>query len=169
MPVNTVTTFIRDTLNGTVLPLALGNLEAVISPVNPGDGAGATAYIWGSHGVEKRQTVPRAQHADLSTGGNKTLTHSCDVWLVWFGSSEEDQIDLMFPAILDTVMGVLRNVQMLDATQHAHDPVTGQLSNLLNMGENMTWDYGPVRATADQRWWRYDAVINVEVVEIIQA
>jgi hypothetical protein len=58
---------------------------------------------------------------------------------------------------------------MLDVTQHAHDPINGQLSNLLNVGENMSWQQGPVRATADQRYLRYDAVITVEVIEIIQA
>lgn len=161
--------YLERQLNGLALPIGLGNLNAFVQPPPADDGSGANAYIWASGGDEKRLTVPRAQHGDLSTGGDKTLTHRPNVWLTWFGDQDSPQVGIQFPAIIDFVMGVLRNVEMLDVTQHAHDPITGQLSNLLNVGENMSWEYGPVRAVVDQRYLRYDAVLTLEVIEIIQA
>jgi hypothetical protein len=170
MPLNTVQHYLQGVLDQLVLPLGIGTLDAYITPPNPRDNVtDPAAYIWGSHGDESRLTVPRAQHGDLASGGDKTLAHRTDVWLTWFGEADNPQVDQQFPAIVDAVLAVLRNVEMLDQTQHAQDPVTGQLSNLLNVGENMTWEYGPVRATADQRYLRYDAQITVEVIEIIQA
>lgn len=169
MPINTVQQFVKQRLDGMVLPLGLGNLDAFIAPPNPRDDPQPAAYVWGSHGDEKRLTVPRATYGNFASGGDKTLTHRIDVWLVWFTSSEDPQQDIQFPAVIDAVMNVLRNAELVDASQHERDPVTGQLSQLLNMGEHMTWDYGPIRATADQRYMRCDAVINVEVEEVIQA
>lgn len=177
MPLATVQTYLKGQLDGLNLPLGMGNLTAVIQPPADGenltgDGSSAVAYIWSSAGDESRRnagTVPRAQHGNLASGGNKTLEHRCNIWLVWFGDQEASNVDVAFPGIIDFVMGVLRNVEMLDVTQHAHDPINGQLSNLLNVGENMSWEYGPVRATTQQRYLRYDALINVEVIEIIQA
>lgn len=171
MGIATVQSYLRGVLDGIPLPLGAGALDAVITPPNPDDDAGAkaTAYIWGSHGVESRLTVPRAQHGNLATGGDKQTAHNVDVWLIWFGQAPAPNVDSQFPSIVDAVLAVLRNVPMLDQTQHAVDPVTGQLSNLLNVGENMSWEYAPVRATADQRILRYDAQITVEVIEIFQA
>lgn len=172
MPINTVQVFIRDRLNGLILPRGLGTLDAYIVPPNPRDDASPGAYVWGSHGEESRLTVPRAQFGNLATGGDKTLRHRVDVWLTWFGPSEDPMLDLQFPSIIDAVMGVLRNTPLVDAaanTQHVTDPVTGQLSQLLNLGEDQSWDYGPVRATADQRMLRFDANINTSVDEIIQS
>jgi hypothetical protein len=170
VPIATVQTYLKGVLDQMVLPLGLGVLDAFITPPNPRDNdTTPAAYVWGSHGDESRLTVPRAAHGSLATGGDKTLSHRADVWLTWFGSSEGSDIDVQFPAVVDAVMGVLRNVAMLDQTQHAADPVTGQLSNLLNVGEVMSWEYGPVRATADQRYLRFDAQITVDVIEIIQA
>jgi hypothetical protein len=171
MPINTIQVFLRDTLSGLVLPLGLGNLTSVISPPNPGDGTDATAYIWGSSGREARMALPRGQFSDPSgTGGEKRIIHNPNVWLVWFGSSEETNIDVEFPAIVDAVMATIRNAPLTDASQHSSDPVTGALSQVLAVGENMSYEYGPVRGTtADQRIWRFDAQLTVEVVEVIQA
>lgn len=169
MPVVTVQQYLKDRLNGLALPIGLGNLTAQVRPPAADDGTGANAYVWGSAGDEARQTFPRAQHLELPSGGNKMLTHRTNVWLVFFADQDAPNADLQFPAIVDFVMATLRNVEMLDQTQHAQDPITGQLSNLLNVGENMSWEQGPVRATAEQRYLRYDGLVNVEVIEIIQA
>jgi len=169
MPLNTVQVYLKSVLDQMVLPQGLGALDAFITPPNPRDDPEPAIYIWGSHADEARMTVPRAVHGNLATGGDKAITHRVDCWLTWFESSEDLNVDSNFPAILDAVLAVLRNVEMLDATQHATDPVTGQLSHLLNVGENMSWEYGPVRAVADQRLLRFDAQITVEVIEVIQA
>lgn len=174
MPLNTVMTYLKDTLDGLELPLDLGSLRALIAPAPLGDdGTIPAVYIWGSSGTEGRKldggTVPRAQHGNLASGGNKILEHNVSCWLVWLSPNDDPLIDVQFPAIIDTIMGRLRNVTMLDATQHARDPLNGQLSNLLDVGENMTWDFPTVRAVTDSQYWRWDTQITVNVVEIIQA
>lgn len=172
MPINTVQQYVKSHLDGMNLPLGLGQVQAYITPPNPGEAVTPQVFIWGSHGDETRLTVPRAEYQALSTGGDKTLVHRLDVWVVWFGSTEEPTADAAFPAVIDALMGVLRNMPLVDAagnTQHLTDPVTGQLSQIVKLGENMSWDYGPVRAVADQRYLRYDALINCEVTEIIQS
>ena len=52
-------------------------------------------------------------------------------------------------------------------TASDHDP--NPISQLLNIGERMSWEYAPVRAVADQRFLRYDARLTIEIEEIIQA
>jgi len=172
VPINTVQQRLLSILDGLPLPRSLGVLSAFISPPNPNvDAMEPCAYIWGSRGVEERLSVPRAQPGNLSTGGDKTITHQVDIWLVWFGSSEpDDLIDQQFPSVIDAVTACLRNTELLDAvTISAVDPMTGQQSDLLAVGEHMSWEYAPVRAVADQRFFRYDAQVTCEVVEVIQA
>jgi hypothetical protein len=170
MPLNTVQTYLKGVLNGVIMPLDLGTLDAVIAPPNPEDDVvNPMAYIWGSRGAERRESVPRAVPGDLSTGGWKILEHDVDIWLVWFGAADDQFADQQFPSVIDAVCAVLRNVAILDQTQHATDPVTGQQSDLLNVGENLSWEYAPVKAVADQRYLRYDAQIGVSITEYFQA
>jgi hypothetical protein len=169
MPLNTVQHYLKGVLDNVALPLDLGTLEAFIQPPNPNLDNAAGVYIWGSRGDEQRMTVPRAKPGDLSTGGEKGLTHSVDAWIIWLGPAVHPLQDVLFPAVVDTIMAVLRNTPILDGTQYCPDPVTGQLSQLLNVGERMSWEYAPVRAVADQRFLRYDARLTIEIEEIIQA
>lgn len=169
MPINTVQYYLKGILDQVQLPLDLGTLSAFIQPPNPGDGTSPGVYIWGSRGDESRMTVPRAQPGDLTTGGEKGVQHNVDAWIIWLGPANHPQQDVQFPAVIDTIMAVLRNTPILDGTQYCPDPVTGQLSQLLNVGERMNWEYAPVRAVADQRYLRYDARITIEIEEIIQA
>lgn len=156
-------------LDQLVLPLDLGTLTAYIAPPNPGEAAEPAIYIWGSTADERRDSIPRAAPGDLSTGGWKVITHRVSMWLIWFGPSDDTNADVLFPAALDAVCATLRNVPILDQTQHASDPVTGQVSDLLNVGEQLSWEYAPVRATADQRYLRYDAQITAVIQEWFQA
>ena len=175
MPINTVQQFLRGLLDG--LPLNIPGvlpdtnvLNAFITPPNPNDDARPGAYIWGAHGDEKRLAVPRAQPGQLSSGGDKQATHNVSIWLVWFGPGADPDADQQFPSIIDAVIGCLRNAQLHDAvTQLVSDPLTGQQSALLDVGENMSWEYAGVRATADQRYLRFDAIVTVDIVEIFQA
>jgi hypothetical protein len=169
MPINTVQEFLRVTLQQLALPLGLGALQAYITPPNPGDGTVPTAYIWGSRGDENRLALPRARPGVLTSGGTKNLVHQVDIWVVWHGDGDNPSIDRYFPAMVDAVLAKLRNVSLSDGATHQADPTTGTLSNILDVGERMTWEYGPVRATDDQRTLRFDAQITVEIHETIQA
>jgi hypothetical protein len=95
--------------------------------------------------------------------------HDLDVWLVWFGSSEDPKVNQSFPVLIDVVMATLRNTPLLDQNSYLVDPVTGQESNLLDLGERMSHEYAPVRATADQRYLRFDARVTVSAEEWFRA
>lgn len=169
MPLNTCQQYLYTQLNGLNLPLGLGQLEAFIMPLPANDSANAGAYIYGSHHDEVRKAVPRARPGVLSSGGLKELTWQLDVWLLWFGEFDEPNVDLQFPSIVDFVCATLRNAPLVQAADHAQDPVTGQLSQLLAVGERLSSTMPPPRAVADQALWRYDAAITCEIIEEIQA
>jgi len=48
------------------------------------------------------------------------------------------------------------------------DPATGLTSSVYNVGETQKYRTG-VEATADERWLRYDALIQCSVWELINA
>lgn len=174
MSLNSVQLFVKNTLDGMLLPLQLGNLTAYISPPDQSDGTEAGAYVWGSRGDESRRATPRAQPNDLPSGAWKCAEHHLDIWLIWIGSIEDPntdprEVDQQFPLIIDAVRAKLRNTPLLDYAGVLTDPVTGEVSHLLNLGEQISWDYAPVRAVADQRLRRYDAQLTCSAEEWFQA
>ena len=81
-------------------------------------------------------------------------------------SNNGRQADPVFPAIVDTVMMALRYSQ--PNPYKATDPATGLTSDVYNVGESIRYRTG-VEATADERWLRYDALLQVTVWELINA
>jgi hypothetical protein len=67
---------------------------------------------------------------------------------------------------VDTVMLALRYSQPNPA--EITDPATNLTSTIYNVGESMRYRVG-VEATNDERWLRYDALLQVSVWEIINA
>ena len=171
MPIVTAQQHLLSLLTDYPLPQDIGVLRTYIMPLNPNADAAADpqAFIWGGTGDEARLTVPRAEPGNLASGGDKQLIHQIDIYLVMFLADDDADNGTDGPAMVDAVMALLRNTALLDATQHAKDPITGQLSNLLNIGENMSYQQGTLRALADQRMLRFDALVTCEVIEIIQA
>lgn len=170
MGLNTVLTYLKGQLDQLPMPFDLEPLNAFVSP--PPFGADLLTpgvYLWGSNGDESRATVPRAQHLTLSSGGHKHLEHRPSCWVAWAWENDDDNADMMFPGICDAIMACLRNLALLDATQHAQDPITGQLSNLLDVGERMSWDWPPVRSLEETRYRRYDFQLTLNLIEVIQA
>ena len=127
-------------------------------------------YIWPSDGTENRSselggTVPRNTGPGTASG-TKGLLHQFDVYVTWFSSNNGKQADPVFPAIVDTVMLALRYSQ--PNPYEATDPATGLTSSISNVGEVMRYRTG-VEATNDERFLRYDALIQVSVWEQIRA
>jgi hypothetical protein len=147
--------------------LNLGTLTAVITPPDPGEGTEPTAYVWGSVGDENRQSMPRHQPGKYGTGGFKIIDHTIDVWLIYCAYAEDEIIDSSFPAVIDAVCAILRDTLM--PTPDIVDSITGMKSNVLKVGEHITWDYAPVHTLQDQRMLRYTARLMVELKEKIQA
>ena len=169
MPIVAVQTYIQNLLDGLIMPGGAGNLVAYITPPDPNQETDLpTAYIWPSDGDESRDpakggTVPRNTGINTDSG-YKVYLHHMDVYLIWNGQDDDPQADAWFPGMVDAVMLVLRTSQ--DPVP-AQDSWTGGMSTLIDVGENMSYRI-TLRSLADQRYNRYDALISLEVIEIMQ-
>lgn len=138
-----------------------------ITPPDPKEDAQqAAAYVWPASGAERRRSIPR--NTGIGTPAAwKDHVHQVQIYLVWFAGDDEPDIDSAFPTVLDAVEQALRTSTPNPA--YATDPVTGEITQLVDIGENLTYELVPVHALADQRWNRYDARITVSVLEEFQA
>ena len=167
----TVQSFLLSLLDSLELPYGIPAAKAYITPPDPRVQAKVPAiYIWPSDGTENRSselggTIPRNTGPGTASG-TKGLLHQFDVYVTWFSSNSGRQQDPVFPAIVDTVMLALRYSQ--PNPYQATDPATNLTSTIYNVGETMRYRIG-VEATADERWLRYDSLIQVSCWEIINA
>jgi hypothetical protein len=169
VPFNTVHSYLQRMLDGTQIPGTAGVIEAFIAPPDPETEPTPKAYIWGTTGSEDRMASPRVpENGDISQAGWKEINHLTDVWLAWFSDEESDvrTLDVAFPAVVDYLAKILR--ESPDPVK-VSDPLTGMDSELLDIGERMTMDMYPPRATADQRIWRYDAKFQLVILEVFQS
>ena len=153
------------------MPYNVPAAEAFVTPPDPRVKAKVPAiYIWPADGQENRSselggTIPRNTGPGTSSG-TKGLHHQFDIYVTWFSANNGRQADPVFPAIVDTVMMALRYSQPNPV--ELTDPATQLTSTVYNVGEDQKYRIG-VEATADERWLRYDSLLNVAVWEVIQA
>ena len=163
--------FLLSILNGLEMPYSVPAAEAFITPPDPRVKAKVPAiYIWPSDGQENRSgelggTIPRNTGPNTPSG-TKGLSHQMDIYITWFSANQGRQADPVFPAIVDTVMAALRYSQPNPA--ELTDPATGLTSTVYNVGEQIKYRVG-IEATADERWLRYDSLLQVTCWEIINA
>jgi hypothetical protein len=163
--------YLLSLLDGLELPYSVPAAKAYITPPDPRVQAKVPAiYIWPSDGIENRSselggTVPRNTGPGTASG-TKGLQHQMDVYVTWFSANSGTQADPKFPAIVDCVMMALRYA--MPNPYEATDPATNLTSSIYNTGETMRYRTG-VEATADERWLRYDALIQVTIWEEINA
>lgn len=165
----------RGLLDGVALPGNAGQrIEAFIKPPDPEiTQANPHAYVWASRGPENRNSGSRSpapagapQYQPTARSGWKILKHTIEVYLTWFDDNSDPQADSSFPLVIDMAMMVLRTCKMpMDIV----DPATGLACQLINLGENMSYEYVPVRSTASQRLQRQDALVTAPVEEWVQA
>lgn len=171
MPLNTVTTYLLDLLNGLPLPGPAGqygNLATYITPPDPGQLEVPSAYLWPSTGRETRLTSPRANSSpQVIEPGWKRLDHKLELWISWTGGADDDTADTNFTAVVDAVMAALRpSPDPVVAT----DPVTGVISSVtIGVGEHMTYDVAVPHTLDDERYLRYDARLTLDVLEMFQS
>jgi hypothetical protein len=169
MSLNSTQLYIQGLVQGLQPPGGTGiqgPVEALITPYDPDESGLPRIYVWPSNGPESRLAWPRNTGPGTPAGWKQTR-HSVQLFLVWFDDSDADaDIDINFPALIDYVMFTLRT-----CTDPAPvtDPFDGSPSWLLDIGEDMTYEYVPPRSTADQRMLRYDAKITCPVTEYFQA
>jgi len=174
MPVASTVAYVRDLLNGQSLPGGGGRLDAFVAPPDPKtDSTNPAAYVWMSRGATRRVSGPRSvpppnlwQATANGPRGWKKMTHNISIWITWFDDNSDAQADSTFPTVLDWVMMMLETCHM---PQDILDPSTGSVSaQIINLGQNLEYEWGPVRSTASQREQRQDALITAPTEEWVQ-
>lgn len=168
MGVNTVLQGIYGIVNGLIVPGTAGVLEAFIMPVDPRDDPPPAIYLWSSSGDESRESLPRSgvPGTPPSFSGWKEINHRVTAYLTWFQDNSDPAADVAFPSVVDVTMQALRSSTN---PLYTNDPQTGAPSDLVDIGERMTYTLVPPRAVADQRYLRCDAQIIIPVLEVFQA
>lgn len=171
MPIASTLAYVKGLLNG--LPMPGDNVPALAAYITPPDPDTETqiptAYVWPGDGDEDRNgsragTVPR-NTGPGTYSGFKGLEHSLSVYVVWFAADDQPDIDSQFPGIVDAVMFAFRT-SADPAT--AVDPYTSQETTLIDVGEKMTYRI-ELRSLVNQAYNRYDALVGLTVLEVIQA
>jgi hypothetical protein len=168
IPLNSTQLYIKGMLDGLIVPGNSLPLQAYITPEDPRDDENPAAYIWPSTGDENRQAVPRVG-ADIynpSEAGWKTMNHQMSVWVTWFNDDGDPNPDISFPAVIDVIMYTLRSSANPAVV---YDPLTALPSQLIDVGERMTYHMAGVRTAADQRFLRYDAELTLSIIEELQS
>ena len=170
MSINAAQVYVQQLLDQLPMPGALPNLAAYITPPDPNVEAEIpTAYVWPSTGDESRDaskggTVPRNTGPGTPSGW-KNIEHMMDIWVVWFGSDDDPQSDIMFPGVVDAIMKCLRTSPERPL---AIDPWTQDQCWLVDIGEKMNYRI-TLRALDDQRYNRYDGLVTLNFYEVFQA
>jgi hypothetical protein len=175
MPVATTLAFVKSLLDGQNIPgPAGGRMDAFINAPDPKeDSRNPAAYIWLTRGGIRRKSGPRSappanrtQYTAQSPAGWKIYTHNVSIWVTWFDENTDAGADSAFPTVLDWTMMMLETCKM---PQDITDPSTGSaLSTLINLGQNMDYEYIPARSVLSQRYHRQDALITAPTEEWIQ-
>lgn len=165
MTINATLQHAKTLLDGLAIPGQTTALTAFVAPppVNDDQAGPPAVYVWAADGTEGRQAVPRGT---APAAGWKTTQHILSLWVTWFDAADAADADVAFPAVMDAILQALRS--SADPAE-VTDPLTSAASNLVDLGEDMTWTYVPPQALADQRWLRYDAEIKTTVTEEFQA
>jgi hypothetical protein len=171
LPITSTLQYLKAQLNGLAMPGGIPNMAAYITPPDPNVEADIpTCYIWPTKGREQREsgrggTIPR-NTGPQTPSGTKPITHMIDLFVVYFGADDDPAADSTFPGIVDAVMYALRTDPEDPAV--VTDPWTGQQSQLIDVGETMSYEI-VISAVEDQRYNRYDSLIIAEIMELIQA
>ena len=144
-----------------------GAIQALITPLDPDvnpDGV-PRVYVWPATGPESRRAQPR-NTGPGTLAGWKQFRHGLHIFLLWMDVPQDATADVNFPALIDYVMGVLRTSP--NPAQFT-DPETGGTSQMVNLGEDMSYEFVPPRTLEEQETRRYDAWIKCSLQELFQA
>lgn len=175
MPLNSVQLYVQGLLNGLSIPAPAGGtpsaLEAYITPPTVEELDGPRAYIWGGRQRVTRQTAPRQQPGNPSTGGFKHFAYTIDIYLSYLTNPDDANLDQEFPLFVDAVLAQLWTTAMpvsISATGSVVPPGTAGASQILEVGEQWELEYPPERTPATMRMLYYTARIGMEIYEAVQ-
>jgi len=176
MPLQSVCAYLKGLLDGIPMPGGVPNLVAYITPpaVDEEPNGEPRAYIWPASFEESRNpqregTVPRALAMPVPgvspNSGFKPIDHSIHIYVIYDQANDDQQADSLFPGIIDAINWVLRvSTDVAVAT----DEYTGLQSALMDVGESINGSVA-VRALDSQRMYRYDCLLILPVMELIQS
>ena len=179
MPINSTCQYIKGLLDQLPMPGGAPPLNVFITPPPAYDNplGAPTAYVWPASGEENRNpsrggSVPRALSkpnpalTEFSPGsGFKSIDHVIHVYVVWDQANDEEQADSWFPGMIDAIGWQLRVSQDPVPITDAYD---GTVSSLIDVGETIPYQI-TVRFLEDQRYLRYDCLLPLPILELIQS
>jgi hypothetical protein len=180
MPLNSMQLYVQKLLDQLVIPGPPGapstTLEAYITPPTLEDLDGPRAYIWGARQKGIRQTGPRQQPGNPSTGGFKWIDYTMDIYLSYLTvpeSPDEPTSSQEFPILIDTVLSAFWSIQQsifVDSQGNATTSGYGSgSSQLMFIGEEWELEYPPERTPASMRMLYYTCRIGMDLREAVQA
>lgn len=117
-------------------------------------------YVWGGAATESRIAIPRGQ-------GWKQDLITVSVWLFGVEQANDPDRAWKFPVLIQTVRKALAGASPMPI--QITDPQTGEVSTMLDLGEEMSWEYDIDRALADQRLVRNICRLDVSLREEFNA
>lgn len=149
------------------MPNGLANALAYVAPPVVTDmSENVQIFVWGGQLAEKRQTMSGQRAATIgTTTGFRDLIWSLDIYMKYAMSPDDVHLQSSFPLAVDLVMQKLRGITM---PQIITDSVESWPSTILEIGEDMTMNYGDIHTLSDQRFWLFEAQIIVKIHETIQ-
>ena len=143
-------------------------------PVDDNPLGGPHAFVWPTNGEESRNperggTVPRALTRPVPganpNSGTKGLDHVVHIYVIWDQANDDDQADSWFPGMIDAICWQLRVSADPVVVTDSYD---GTISQLVDVGETISYQI-TVRFLEDQRYLRYDCLLPIPVLEILQS
>ena len=169
MPLTSTQLYVKNILDGLLVPGATAPLQAWVTPPVLEDLDGPVAIVQGARLRVNRQTAPRR-------AGFKRLAWTVDVYLAYETTPDSETVDLEFPQIIDAVMGALWKVSIptfIDPLGNvlgtAPDVLPDGSSQIWNTGEDLELEYPPERVPATLRMLYYAARLGVDIEEVVQA
>lgn len=161
MTITACQAYLANELQGLTTTLTNAPLQAYVEPPTPGSADTPLAYILSADGDGKRQTMG-------GLAGYYLDTHQIKVWLEWMIPPGSQNGNQAFTNLIDTVIATVR--QNYAGAIFITDPVTGGESQLLVIGDKLSYRYvpQPVLGEDQQGWIDYVAQITFEVQEKTQ-
>jgi hypothetical protein len=158
MGMNIIQQHAKSITDGIVAPLYKKPLVAYITPPNPGKLPGPAAYVWVTSGRVSRRSMPRGH-------GFRKTEWTVSIWLMCPDTATNPNADSAFASLIDAVVHAWVTTPMPIPLV---DPLTGETTQLLSIGEQFVIEQSPAHTLADQRLFLYEALIQFTVQEDAQ-
>lgn len=167
---------LRDLVDNVQSPHWQSPTVAIIAPPIPGTltEAEPVVFVWGGAIDESRTTIPRAQPGvnpmlvppgESLQSGWKERRYTLSAWIYGVQENNDPNRDTKFPVLIEQICNALR---MLAMPIYLTDLETGEQSKLMDMGENISYEYDVDRTFADQRLIRNACRLDVSALEQFQ-